>query len=129
VSSSTGIICTFDAAIGYQCDDWSMGDFCQRAQAAELVRALCHQLDDMTTQLAQVERQGVKNARSAAIRLEAAALRKDVREAQRLIDRLKRRYLDGDQRTQQQEHHHHHPTGPQHLATHRSSNHRTTERH
>ncbi|MGA9493629.1 MAG: hypothetical protein WBV80_25740 [Mycobacterium sp.] len=96
-----------------------MGDYYQRAQAAELVGALCHQLDDMTTRLHQVERQGVKNTRSCAIRLEAAALRKDLGEAQRLIDRLKRRYLDGDDRTQQQ-----HPAGRQRLAAHRSSNHR-----
>jgi hypothetical protein len=122
VSSSTGIICTFDAASGYQCDDWSMGDFYQRAQAAELVRALGHQLDDMTTQLDRVERLGAKHARSSAIRLEAATLRKDLREAQRLIDRLKRRYLDGsDERIQQR------PAGRQRLAAHRSSNHRATE--
>ncbi|HTZ14884.1 MAG TPA: hypothetical protein VMC78_14890 [Mycobacterium sp.] len=99
-----------------------MGDFYQRAQAAELVRALCHQLDDMTTQLDRMERQGAKYARSSAIRLEAATLRKDVREAQRLIDRLKRLYLDGDDRTQ-----HQHPAGRQRLAAHRSSNHRATE--
>jgi hypothetical protein len=90
-----------------------MGDYYQRAQAAELVRALCHQLHDMTTQLDQVERQGVKNARSCVIRLEAAALRKDIREAQRLIDRLRRGYLDGNERTHQQQH----PAGRQRLAT------------
>jgi len=46
--------------------------------------------------LDHVERQGVKNARSCAIRLQATALRKDIREAQRLIDRLRRRYyLEG----------------------------------
>ena len=77
-----------------------MGDY-RRAQAVELVRALCHQLHKTTTQLDHVERQGVKNARSCAIRLEATALRKDIREAQRLIDRLQRHYLDGDERTQQ----------------------------
>jgi hypothetical protein len=89
-----------------------MGDY-QRAQAVELVRALCHQLHKTTTQLDQVERQGVKNARSCAIRLEATALRKDIRDAQRHIDRLQRHYLDdGDERTQQ------HPPGRQRLATH-----------
>jgi hypothetical protein len=60
----------------------------------ELVRALCHQLHGMTTQLDRLERQGVTgtNGRACAIRLEAAALRKDIREAQRHIDRLCRRY-------------------------------------
>ena len=75
-----------------------MGD-CERAQAAELVRALCHQLREMTTQLNRHQRQGVTgtNGRACAIRLEAAALRKDIREAQKLIDRLCRHYyLGGD---------------------------------
>jgi hypothetical protein len=99
-----------------------MGDFYQRAQAAELVRALGHQLDDMTTQLDRVERLGAKHSRSSAIRLEAATLRKDLREAQRLIDRLKRLYLAGDDQTQ-----HQHPAGRQRLAAHRSRNHRATE--
>jgi hypothetical protein len=35
------------------------------------------------------------------MRLEAAALRRDIQEAQFLIDRLQRRYLNGDERTQQ----------------------------
>lgn len=65
------------------------------AQAVELVRALRHQLREMTAQLACVERQ------ACAMRLEAAALRRDIREAQVLIDRLQRRYLSGDERTQQ----------------------------
>jgi hypothetical protein len=70
-----------------------MGD-CERAQAAEFVRALWRQLHEMTTQLERIERQGVTgtNGRACAMRLEAAALRKDIREAQRLIDRLRRRY-------------------------------------
>jgi hypothetical protein len=68
-------------------------DDCQRAQAVELVRALCRQLHEMTTKLERIERQGVgTNGRACAMRLEAAALRKDIREAQRLIDRLRRRY-------------------------------------
>jgi hypothetical protein len=74
-----------------------MGD-CERAQAAEFVRALCHQLREMTTHLERIERQDVTgtNGRACAMRSEAAALRKDIREAQRLIDRLRRRYfLDG----------------------------------
>jgi hypothetical protein len=74
-----------------------MGDY-ERAQAVEFVRALCHQLREMTSQLERIERQGVTgtNGRACAMRLEAAALRKDIREAQRLIDRLRRRYyLEG----------------------------------
>ena len=55
-------ICSFDAATGCQCEDRPMGDY-QRAQAVELVRALCHQLHKTTTRLDQVERQGVKHAR------------------------------------------------------------------
>jgi hypothetical protein len=73
-----------------------MGD-CQAAQAVELVRALRHQLHEMTKQLAWVERQGVtgRNGRACAMRLEAAALRRDMQEAEVLIDRLQRRYLNG----------------------------------
>jgi len=69
----------------------------------ELVRALRHQLDEMTTQLAWVQRQDVtgRNGRACAMRLEAAALHRDIREAEFLIDRLQRRYLNGDERTQQ----------------------------
>jgi hypothetical protein len=63
------------------------------AQALELVRALRHQLHEMTTQLARVERQGVgRSGRACAMRSEAAALRRDIREAEALIDRLNRRY-------------------------------------
>jgi hypothetical protein len=64
----------------------------------ELVRALRQKLDEMTTQLAWVERQGVtgRNGRACAMRLEAAALRRDIRQAKVLIDRLQRRYLNGD---------------------------------
>ena len=35
-------------------------------------------------------------ARASAIRCEAAALRRDIHEAQFLIDRLERRYLNGN---------------------------------
>jgi hypothetical protein len=69
------------------------------AQAVELVRALCDQLREMTRQLSRVERQGVTGTSghaSATIRREAAALRSDIREAQILIDRLERRYLNGN---------------------------------
>ena len=77
-----------------------MGDH-QVAQALELVRALRHQVQEMTTQLAWVERQDVtdRNGRACAMRMEAAALRRDIQEAQFLIDRLRRRYLNGDERT------------------------------
>ena len=73
----------------------------QAAPAVELVRALRHQLDEMTTQLAWVQRQDVtgRNGRACAMRMEAAALRRDIQEAQFLIDRLRRRYLNGDERT------------------------------
>ena len=73
------------------------------AQAVELVRALRHQLREMTAQLGCVEGQDVTrtNGRACALRLEAAALRRDIREAQVLIGRLERRYLSGDERTQQ----------------------------
>jgi hypothetical protein len=70
----------------------SMGRY-EVAQALELVRALRHQLHEMTTQLARVERQGVgRSGRACAMRLEATALRRDIREAEALIDRLNRRY-------------------------------------
>jgi hypothetical protein len=71
------------------------------AQAVELVRALCDQLHAMIRQLSRLERQGVTgtNGRaSATIRREAAALRRDISKAQFLIDRLQRRYLNGNGR-------------------------------
>ena len=69
---------------------------CDAAQAVELVRALRQQLHEMTTQLAWVERQDVTggNGRACAVRMEAAALRQDIHEAQILIERLGR-YLNG----------------------------------
>jgi hypothetical protein len=69
------------------------------AQAVELVRALSDQLHEMTRQLSRLERRGVigTNGRaSATIRREAAALRRDISKAQFLIDRLERRYLNGN---------------------------------
>ena len=74
---------------------------CEAAQAVEFVRALRHQLGQMNARLAWLERQDVTgtNGRACAIRLEAAALRRDIRQAQVLIDRLQRRYLSGDERT------------------------------
>ena len=73
---------------------------CDAAQAVELVRALRHQLHELVTQLAWVEQQDVtgRNGRACAMRMEAATLRRDIDEAQRLIDRLQRRYLNGDRR-------------------------------
>jgi len=69
----------------------------QVAQAVELVRALRDQLQEMTTHLAWVERQDVtsRNGRACAMRMEAAALRRDIEEAQFLIDRLLHGYLSG----------------------------------
>jgi hypothetical protein len=69
------------------------------AQAVQLIRALRNQLHEMTRQLSRLERQGVigTNGRiSATIRHEAAALRRDISKAQFLIDRLERRYLNGE---------------------------------
>ena len=67
----------------------------QAAQALELVRALRQQLHEMTAQLAWVERQDVtsRNGRACAMRMEAAELRRDIHEAEFLIDRLRLRYL------------------------------------
>lgn len=58
------------------------------AQAVALVRALCDLLDEMTRQLTWLEHRDS--------RLEAAALRRDITEAQTHINRLQRRYLSGD---------------------------------
>jgi hypothetical protein len=66
-----------------------MGE-CDAAQAMELVRALCDALDEMTRHVAWLEHRGA--------RLEAAALRRDINEAQMHISRLQRRYLGGDRR-------------------------------
>ena len=67
------------------------------AQAVELVHALWDQLREMTSQLARLERQGVasKNGPAMTIRYEAAALRRDIKEAKGLIARLEGRYLNG----------------------------------
>src|SRR6516162_8152063 len=95
-------LCGFASATGAECDDRPVGDH-DAAQAVELVRALRDQLHKMTAQLAWVIRQDVtsRNGRACAMRVEAAALRRDIREAQFLIDRLQRRYLNGDERAQQ----------------------------
>jgi hypothetical protein len=72
------------------------------AQALELVRALRDQLHEMTRQLAWLESQDVtgRNRRASALRREAAALRRDINEAQILIDRLERGYLNGNEHAQ-----------------------------
>jgi hypothetical protein len=70
----------------------------QVAQAVEFVRALHVHLRKMTSQLAWIERQALisRNAQADAMRLEAAALRRDINEAQTLIDRLHIRYLNAN---------------------------------
>ena len=69
----------------------------EAAQALELIRALRHQLHEMTKRLAWVKRQDVtgRDGRACALRLEAANLYRDIKEAQALIDRLQRRYPNG----------------------------------
>ena len=68
----------------------------QAAQAAEFIRALQAQLRKMTSRLAWVERQGATDRSRREMRLEAAALRRDITESRVLIDRLHRRYLTRD---------------------------------
>jgi hypothetical protein len=77
------------------------------AQAVQLVRALRGAIDEMTHRLAWLEIRD--DSWAEAIRLEAAALRRDIYEAQRHIDRLERHYFlnrdghtpaDGPQRGQ-----------------------------
>jgi hypothetical protein len=75
------------------CEDPSVVGDCQAAQAVEFIRALQVQLRQMTSQLAWVERQGATHRSSREMRLEAAALRRDIQEARVLIDRLQQRYL------------------------------------
>ena len=71
------------------------------AQAVRLVSALRDQMQAMAAQLADVERKfqaagRSKDRRAAATQLQvqAAELRRGMEEAQALIERLKRRYLD-----------------------------------
>jgi hypothetical protein len=83
-------------------EDLSVGG-CQAAQAVELVRALRVQLHEMTSRLAWVERQDVTrtNGRACAMRMEASALRRDIKQAEALIDQLEDRYLSGDEQLQE----------------------------
>jgi hypothetical protein len=64
------------------CDHLVMQD-CDPAQAAELVRALCDQLRGMTKHLARVESREVPGQNGHPMRLEAAALRRDIAQAER----------------------------------------------
>ncbi len=68
----------------------------QVAQAAEFVRALHERLGEMTSRLGWIERQNLRagNARACALRAEAATLRRDIKEARSLVDRLEHRYLE-----------------------------------
>ena len=58
------------------------------AQAVVLVRALRDPLDEMTRRLVWLEHHGSRR--------EAAALQRDIHEAQAHITRLQRKYLSGD---------------------------------
>jgi len=58
------------------------------AQAVVLIRALSGVRDELISRMTWLERRGA--------RLDAAALRRDVNEAQAHITRLQRRYLGGD---------------------------------
>jgi hypothetical protein len=84
------------------CEGLSVVGGWQAAQAVEFIRTLRIRLREMTAQLVWIERQDVtgRNARACAMRVEAAALRRDITEAQILIDRLQRRYPNSDGRAQ-----------------------------
>ena len=74
-------------------------DACDAEQAWQLVRALRAQVHEMTRRLDWLERQSLTNfsaRRAATLRLEIAALRRDINEAQMFISRLQRRYLAGN---------------------------------
>jgi hypothetical protein len=58
------------------------------AQAVVLIRALSDVRDELVSRMTWLERRDAQ--------LDAAALRRDVSEAQAYITRLQRRYLDGD---------------------------------
>ena len=74
---------------------------CDPAQAAELIRALRDHLRERTQHLARVEGRYVPGPNGNPMRLEAAALRRDIAEAQMHVDRLYRRYLSDGTRIQQ----------------------------
>jgi hypothetical protein len=58
------------------------------AQAAQLIRALCHVRDKMISQVTWFEKHHAQ--------LDARALRRDIHEAETHITHLQRRYLGGD---------------------------------
>jgi hypothetical protein len=70
-----------------KCDNPAVGER-DAAQAAQLIRALCEVRDKMISQMTWLE----KHDRQ----LDAAALRRDVNEAQAHITHLRRRYLGED---------------------------------
>ncbi|BBZ39048.1 hypothetical protein MCNS_21110 [Mycobacterium conspicuum] len=72
-----------------------MVDDCNRAQAVELIRALHNKLRELTAQLSSAERQDATagNGQAGETPVGAAALRRDIEEAQAHIDRLQRCYL------------------------------------
>ena len=73
------------------------------AQAVKFISALRDHVNEMMAQVAWLERKGARAKSSSmvsATRVEAAALRRDIAEAQVLIDRLRSRYSKGDQRPQ-----------------------------
>ena len=88
--------------ISLESEDWwcndSFVDQRDAAQAMELVCALREPLHEMTCRLVRVERQGFTgtNSPASAIRCEAAELRRDISEAQILVNRLERHYLNSN---------------------------------
>jgi len=73
---------------------------CDPAQARELIRALCDLVRERTHHLSWIEGRDVPGTDGHPMRLEAAALRRDIAEAEMHIDRLYRRYLSGGERIQ-----------------------------
>ena len=74
-----------------------MGDR-QAAQAVKLINALHDQVNEMTAQVDWLERKSTRATSASmvvATRAEAAAVRRDINEAQVLIHRLRSRYLKG----------------------------------
>ncbi|WP_156686838.1 hypothetical protein [Mycobacterium sp. Marseille-P9652] len=70
----------------------------QVIQASRFIGLLRGQVREMTGRLTWLERHGGngRTERQRAMRTEAAALRRDIDEAEILIDRLNRRYLSAD---------------------------------
>lgn len=70
----------------------------QIAQAVEFVRVLRVQLQELNDKLASIERRikTASNARARALRIEATTLRRDIREAESLVEQLERCYLGGN---------------------------------